>query len=125
MRDSVVTADLSDFGYRELAMAADLLQAYKERDKDNTRLLGDGLSLCMNTNSGYVFLTDEDYNVAMMNGDVLEDWHTCSECGHEGFAEDLDDEHHLNDDGWIEHGPADDEEDEEPTYSIVRHLSLI
>jgi hypothetical protein len=108
----IVTADLSRFGYRELQMAAELLHALKTSN-DATRLLGDDVSLCMNTASGYVFLSDEDYNVAMMNGHVLEDWHTCSECGWEGFAEELDDEHHMGEYGNVEHGAAPDEDDEE------------
>ena len=37
------------------------------------------------------FLTDEDFNVAMMSGDTLEQFHSCPECGGEGFAEDLPD----------------------------------
>jgi hypothetical protein len=35
---------------------------------------------------------------AMMNGDKLEMWHNCSNCGHEGFAEDC----QLNEDGCNE-----------------------
>ncbi len=42
----------------------------------------------MNTHSGCVFLSDEDFNVAMVNGDTLEQFHSCPECGAEGFAED-------------------------------------
>ncbi len=45
----------------------------------------------MNTHSGCVFLSDEDFNVAMVNGDTLEQFHSCPECGGEGFAEDLPD----------------------------------
>lgn len=59
------TTDLKDFGLRELRMAADLLNAYCDRPPD---WLGSGLTLMMNRSSGYVFLTDEDCNVAMMPG---------------------------------------------------------
>lgn len=38
---------------------------------------------------GYVFLTNSEYQVCMMNGDKLEEWHSCPECGAEGFAEDI------------------------------------
>jgi hypothetical protein len=38
-----------------------------------------------------VFLSDGDYNVAMMNGDYLEDVLVCSECGNEGFVEEIED----------------------------------
>ena len=82
----IVTSDLSKFGFRELKMAADLLAAYCENPSD---FLDDGLTVMLNTHSGYVFLTDEDFNVAMMNGDRLEQFHTCFECGAEGFAEEL------------------------------------
>jgi hypothetical protein len=42
-----------------------------------------------NRNSGNVFLTNSDYQVAMMNGDKLESFYSCPECGEEGFVEDL------------------------------------
>ena len=82
------TTDLKEFGFRELKMAAEHLQAYCESPPE---FLTDGVHLMMNTHSGYVFLTDEDFNVAMMNGDTLEQFHSCPECGAEGFAEDLPD----------------------------------
>lgn len=82
------TTDLRDFGFRELKMAAKLLAAYCENPP---AYLGGGVHLMMNMNSGYVFLTDEDFNVAMMNGDTLEQFHSCPECGAEGFAEDMPD----------------------------------
>jgi len=82
------TQDLSKFGYRELDLAGDLLKALKT-DKDKTRFLGEGIVVEFNPNSGNVFLVDSDYNVAMMNGDNLEDFFTCPYCGHEGFLEDM------------------------------------
>ena len=80
--------DLSAFGFRELKMAAKLLTAYCQDPPD---FLGHGIHLMMNTYSGCVFLTDEDFNVAMMNGDRLEQFHVCPECGAEGFADDIPD----------------------------------
>ena len=85
---NTVTSDLTNFGYRELDMAGDLLKALKS-DNDETRFLGDGVQVFMNTNNGYVFLSDEDYNTAMMNGDTLEDFFSCPICGEEGFLEDM------------------------------------
>ena len=82
----IVTSDLSRFGFRELKMAASLLAAYCENPPD---FLDDGVTVMMNMHSGYVFLTDEDFNVGMMNGDTLEQFHSCPECGAEGFAEEL------------------------------------
>jgi hypothetical protein len=49
----------------------------------------------MNTHSGNVFLTDEDCNVLMMNGNKLEGFYSTPYEGHEGFLKDL-----LND--WNE-----------------------
>lgn len=101
--NDTVTSDLSKFGFRELKMAAELLTAYCANSKDVE--LGDGVHVCMNSNSGFVFLSDEDFNVAMMNGDKLEMFHSCPECGREGFAEEI---------GWNhETGRCDAHEDEE------------
>lgn len=84
MNDEIVTSDLADFGYVELRMAAALLNAYC----DNPSLLsGDDVRIYLNRNSGYVFLSDENHDVAMMNGDKLERWYTCPECSWEGFAD--------------------------------------
>lgn len=82
------TRDLSKFGYREIKETAKLLlNAYVE-NKGNFDL-GDGVALEFNPNSGNVFLTDEDCNVAMMNGEDLDMWFSCPICGHEGFIEDM------------------------------------
>ena len=82
------TTDLKDFGFRELRMAADLLTSYCESPPE---FLSNGVHLMMNTHSGCVFLTDEDFSVAMMSGTALEQWHSCPECGAEGFADELPD----------------------------------
>jgi hypothetical protein len=84
--ESIVTSDLSKFGYRELDRAGDLLKAYAEFGFDDM----DNVQLVMNTNSGYVFLTSEDSStVLMMNGDKLEKFYSCNECGNEGFANEV------------------------------------
>lgn len=84
-RDETVTSDLSRFGFREKRMAADLLDAYC---KDGAEFLGDGVTVQMNANSGYVFLTDEDFNVGMMEGGRLVQFFSCPECGAEGTRTD-------------------------------------
>lgn len=78
------TRDFSKFGYREIKMARDLLAAYI--DKNETRLLGGGIAVELNPMSGNVFLVDEDCNVAMCDDDVLVDFISCPECGHEGLV---------------------------------------
>lgn len=93
--NKIITKDYSEFGHREKEMARDLLQAYGTND-DKTEYLGQGVEVYFNLHSGYVFLSDEDYNVAIMNGSTLEDFIHCPDCGGEGvaseFAEDNTDE---------------------------------
>lgn len=86
--DEIVTMDLSKFGYRELQMAKELLDAYMEQGVPND-FNEEGLQICFNTHSGCVFLTNEEYDVLMMNEDKLERFYTLPWSGEEGFADDL------------------------------------
>ena len=91
------TTDLADFGSRERWLLVELFEAWnqqglpKEFSRDEVRPM-------MNLSSGNVFLTNSEYETAMMNGDKLEIWHHCGNCGHEGFLEDC----QLNDEGCNE-----------------------
>lgn len=78
------TQDLSKFGLVELDEAGTLLKEYAN---NSSVLDGSEVHVEFNPNSGNVFLVDEEYNVAMMNGDTLELWYSCPYCGHEGFLE--------------------------------------
>jgi len=81
-----LTTDFSRFGYVELDQAGTLLKEYS----NNPHILdGDNIQIFFNLNSGCVFISDEDFNVAMMNGDKLELFYFCPYCGHEGFLEDM------------------------------------
>ena len=88
MIDEIVTSDLAQFGTRELKLAGKILSAYKT-ENDITIFLSYPVKLWMNRNSGNVFLSDEECNVAMINGEFLEDFISCSECGHEDFYNDF------------------------------------
>lgn len=86
--DEIVTSDFAKFGSRERCMAEALLSTWNkyglpEDFEDNK------VTIAMNMNSGFVFLTNEDYQVALMNGDKLESFYNCPYCGHEGFLEDM------------------------------------
>ena len=85
---NVTTTDLSKFGYRELSMLCDLLSALREqglpRDFENNEV-----TPMMNTYSGNVFLTNSEYQVAMLNGDKLESFYFLSYHGNEGFLDEL------------------------------------
>jgi len=90
----ITTTNLADFCYRERCILANIL------DKWNSYGLPKGFNddevvPMLNKESGYVFLTNADYQCAMMNGSKLEIWHVCPNCGYEGFEEDC----QLNDDG--------------------------
>jgi hypothetical protein len=90
----VTTTNIADFGWTERQELIRLLTIWQEKglpegfDTDNVHVM-------FNKNSGKVFLTNDEYQAAMMNGDGMEIWHSCFNCGHEGFEEDC----QLNDEG--------------------------
>ena len=84
----ITTSDLGKFGSREIAMCCDLLNAWVEQGLPNG-FYNEEVRPEMNKNSGHVFLTNSEYKVAMMNGDKLEIWYHCSNCGCEGFRGDF------------------------------------
>lgn len=86
------TENLADFGSRERAMAGELLSADLPRNFNAV-----GVRVAMNMNSGYVFLVNDDFQVAMMNGYHMAIFHTTPYHGHEGFLEDLLNELHPDD----------------------------
>lgn len=90
MRD-ITTTDIAKFGNREKAMAAELLQVMTTKGLPED-FYNDEVTIMMNLNSGNVFLTNSEFQVAMMNGDALESWYSCPQCGHEGFKDSID--HH-------------------------------
>lgn len=102
----MTTTNLSDFGYRELDMAADLLKAYASGKNNCPYFSDEGVQLMMNQNSGNVFLTDSDANVLMMNGEDLEGFYVSPYSGHEGFFSDLlndyDEYWHKEDKEWMQ-----------------------
>lgn len=83
----ITTKDIAEFGYTELKELSRILNAVIEKGYPEDFLNKEVYPL-FNRNSGYVFLTNEEYQVAMMNGNNLESWYTCSNCGNEGFYED-------------------------------------
>jgi len=90
MKD-IVTADFSNFGYREIDLAQRLLYAYAHRRMTDRAVdwFGDGVQIMFNTHSGFVFLSDEDYNTLMFNNGLLDLFLYCPNCGNEGFAEEI------------------------------------
>lgn len=89
--NEVVTVDYSKFGYRELEIAGKLLALYAE---GRINFLSNGLTVNFNIQSGYVFLSDEDYNVGVLNwdGTAIVQFFSCFQCGYEATQDDALDE---------------------------------
>lgn len=89
MTDKIVTEDWSKFEWREKKMAIELLTKWMNGEVQ--RVLDglepeSGVRAAVNKHSGYVFLTNNDYEAFMLNGDSKIDIHlNCPECGVEGF----------------------------------------
>ena len=83
------TENLSDFGYRELKEAGKLLTAISNGLPED--FYDDGIKVAFNMNSGYVFLTNSDYQVAMYDeeSDSLYSFYTTPYEGLEGSYEEL------------------------------------
>lgn len=81
--ENIITVDYSKFGYRELEIAGKLLCVLAEGGID---FLSNGITVNFNVNSGYVFLSDEDYNVGMLDDKEVHivQFFSCIECGYEG-----------------------------------------
>lgn len=82
------TTDLAEFGYREMVELRNMLDSWIN-DGLPDDFENDGVHLMFNRESGNVFLTNSDYQVAMMNGKKLESWYFTPYEGREGFYDDL------------------------------------
>jgi hypothetical protein len=80
------TTDLAKFGSSERKELCRLLDAWEEQGLPESFHDTEVIPM-MNTESGYVFLTNSEYQVAMCNGSKLALWNACSNCGHEDFEE--------------------------------------
>lgn len=84
----MTTTDISKFGWLEISKLRDLLNAWLDQGLPDD-FAQDEVHPMFNQNSGNVFLTNSEYQVAMMNGGTIESFYSCPECGHEGFAEEM------------------------------------
>jgi len=83
----MITSDLAEFGVRERKLLIGLLSAWSYQGLPEG-FYDDEVVPMMNKDSGHVFLTNSEYQACMLNGDNLEIWHYCVNCGNEGFKED-------------------------------------
>ena len=84
--DNITTTDFSKFGFLEREEAEKLLKASREQGFPDD-FYDSGTTIMFNMNSGNVFFTNDDCQVCMLNGDDLESFYFCPECGNEGFNE--------------------------------------
>jgi hypothetical protein len=73
-----------------LDLASNILGIFKT-EKDRTKCFShEGVKVFFNPFSTYVFLTNSEHGVAMVNEEgYLTDYLTCPVCEHEGFVEDF------------------------------------
>jgi hypothetical protein len=88
MYENPLTTDISKM---DLSEVTPMLTAYQE--ENTTRAFramwcDDGTIPTLNQESGYCFLTNEEYQVAMMNEGKLSMFINCGECGREDFEQD-------------------------------------
>lgn len=86
--NNITTTDFSKFGYRERKLAEQLLKVWNEQGLPEG-FYDNEVTIMMNTHSGNIFLTNSEFQVAMMNGDQLESYHSDPETGEEGFKAEL------------------------------------
>lgn len=84
----MTTTDFSEFGNRERRMATELLNAWETQGLPDD-FWDDEVTIMMNFGSGNVFLTNSEFQVAMMNGNKLESFYVTPYEGHEGFKDEL------------------------------------
>ena len=88
MYENPLTTDISKM---DLSEVTEMLSAYQE--ENTTRAFkamwcDDGTIPTLNQESGYCFLTNDEYQVAMMNDGKLSMFISCPECGREDFEQD-------------------------------------
>lgn len=97
------TTNLADFGFREIKMARDLLDAWVNNGLPDD-FSNDGVVIMMNQNSGNVFLTNEEFEVAMESEGKLYSYYNSPYEGLEGPFEQLVEEYptmHEEDKEWF------------------------
>ena len=82
------TTNFAEFGRREIVMTRDLLDAMIEQGFPSDFYDG-SVTVMFNKYSGNVFLTNDEYQVVMLNGDKLESFYNSPYEGKEGFFDDL------------------------------------
>ena len=84
------TEDLAEFGAREQKLMLDIASAWRSQGLP-VNFHNAGVKFAFNKNSGFVFLTNEEFEVALINCDTgkLESFYSTPYRGYEGFLSDL------------------------------------
>ena len=82
------TTNLAEFGYREKKLAAELLTSMCENNLPDD-FYEEEVTVMFNKYSGCVFLTNQEYQVCMLNNNKLESFYTTPYEGKEGFYDEL------------------------------------
>ena len=98
------TTNLAKFGTRELAEVRDLLDAMINQGLPDDFYNSEVVPM-FDQSSGYVFLTNSYFQVAMLNGDKLESFYSSPYECFEGFYDDLKEQYedmHEEDKEWFD-----------------------
>ncbi len=93
---SFYTESLSDFGWRELRILKDIIDAWLQSGLPE-QFTENGIRPAFNTHRGYVFLVNDECDIAMLNGNRLESFHSLPYSGKEGFLYELLEENEPDD----------------------------
>ena len=88
MSNLTTTTNLYEFGSIELIEAEKLIKALRINGLPKD-FYNDDLTIMLNLNSGNVFFTNSDCQVAMCDNETLFEWFVCCNCGNEGAIEDI------------------------------------
>jgi hypothetical protein len=86
MNENITTNKLEEFGIKGRNILIKLLQAWRDQGLPYDFCEEKVIAL-MNKKSKKVFLINNEYQVAMLNGEKLELLYSCKNCHHEGFQE--------------------------------------
>ena len=95
MSDNYLTEDITDIPLDEVVPLLTALDKWRnESTRTSTKMFqaswyDKGSKVAMNNQSGYVFLTNEEWQVAMIDNGKLTMFLNCGECGNEGLENDF------------------------------------
>lgn len=101
--DNPTTTNLSEFGTKALHELTEILNEWVSHGLPGD-FYDNNVVPMFNKNSGYVFLTNSEYQTAMINPETgnLESWYFTPYSGYEGFLDELIEQYYENPESWDE-----------------------